>query len=98
MAGHQTRNDSEGKSSSSSTRRPHLEKLETFLNQRIRVSVSDGRSFTGSFAGVDPSKNVLMTNTEERKGDDTRYVGLIMIPGKHLVRMEAEMIDEDEYA
>ncbi|CAO3689828.1 unnamed protein product [Rhizopus microsporus] len=42
---------------------------------------------------VDKQKNVILANTKEYRGAEERLVGLVMIPGKHLVKMETEDLE-----
>ncbi|TPX59142.1 hypothetical protein PhCBS80983_g02671 [Powellomyces hirtus] len=66
------------------------EKLQSMLNQRIRISITDGRVFIGYFMCIDKGRNVILASTEEFKDDERRFVGLIMIPGAHLTKVEVE--------
>jgi len=61
----------------------------------MRVTVSDGRVFLGSFAGTDQPLNILLVNTEEyqpkrEENLDGRYVGQVVIPWRLIVKIEAE--------
>ncbi|KIK66069.1 hypothetical protein GYMLUDRAFT_38544 [Collybiopsis luxurians FD-317 M1] len=51
-------------SSSSSPSSP-IEKLRGLLSSTLRITVSDGRIFLGSFIGTDQPMNILLTDTEE---------------------------------
>jgi small nuclear ribonucleoprotein (snRNP)-like protein len=70
--------------------RTHVEQLKNCLLKRCCVTCSDGRHFVGYFVCVDPYKNVVLTSAQEYSGDQSRYVGLIMIPGEHLRRFYVE--------
>ncbi|KFA49285.1 hypothetical protein S40293_07865 [Stachybotrys chartarum IBT 40293] len=90
------------------------EYLSSLLNHTLRVVVTDGRMFSGSFKCTDPDKNVILAHayeyrqpTAEKKAEGvqeaastsqatvtldmtSRYLGLIVIPGEHIVKMEVE--------
>lgn len=80
----------------------NVERLKGLLKQTIRVSVTDGRVFVGTFAGTDKQLNVLLINADEYRlgpdagpdGLDGRYVGQIMVPWRLVVRVEARLGDE----
>ncbi|KAK0232929.1 hypothetical protein IW262DRAFT_1451502 [Armillaria fumosa] len=67
--------------------------LESFFRRILRITVTDGRVFIGSFAGTDKPLNILLVNTEEfRMGADEnpdgRFVGQIMVPWHLVVKVE----------
>ena len=58
-----------------------------------RVSIQDGRIFIGNFACIDREKNIVLSNTEEYRtgeGPRGRYVGLVMIPWRWVIKAEVE--------
>jgi small nuclear ribonucleoprotein (snRNP)-like protein len=68
--------------------------LHAFLQEILRVTISDGRVFLGSFVGTDRELNILLLNTDEYRigpaeNPDGRYVGQVMIPWKLVSRVEA---------
>ncbi|KAJ3031327.1 UNVERIFIED_CONTAM: hypothetical protein HDU68_005069 [Siphonaria sp. JEL0065] len=79
---------------------PEIRELESMLGVKAQIEASDGRKFTGVFMCIDKYKNVILTGAEEfsvgtdedtgEKKDERRYVGMIMVPGKHLVKMSIE--------
>ncbi|KAI8364580.1 hypothetical protein BD560DRAFT_402795 [Blakeslea trispora] len=71
----------------------NIRKLQSYLNFKSRVRISDGRVFIGTFVCIDKDKNMILAQTEEFRGTEKRLVGLVMIPGKHLVKVEAEDLD-----
>jgi small nuclear ribonucleoprotein (snRNP)-like protein len=80
--------------SNSSTAVVHL---QSQLRQTLRISVSDGRVFVGTFAGTDQLLNIILINTEEyRSGQgespNGRYVGQVMVPWKLIWRVEAKIL------
>ena len=44
---------------------PTIVRLQSLLCQFIRISISDGRIFIGTFAGTDKLLNIILTNAEE---------------------------------
>ncbi|KAK0207946.1 hypothetical protein DFS33DRAFT_1254991 [Desarmillaria ectypa] len=87
--------------------------LESFFRRILRITVTDGRVFIGSFAGTDEPLNILLVNTEEFRigpdeNPDGRFVGQIMVPWHLVVKVEVyredasdsealEYNDEDRY-
>ncbi|KAG6825457.1 hypothetical protein H0H92_003646, partial [Tricholoma furcatifolium] len=74
---------------------PALTRLQALLRQVLRVTVTDGRIFLGTFAGTDQPLNLLLVNAEEyrlgpEENPDGRYVGQIVIPWRLIVSVEAE--------
>ncbi|KAJ7871320.1 hypothetical protein B0H13DRAFT_1634276 [Mycena leptocephala] len=72
-----------------------VERLKSLLCETLRVTVTDGRIFIGSFAGTDQPLNILLLNTDEfRLGPDEnpdgRYVGQILIPWRLVVKAEVQ--------
>lgn len=73
-----------------------LDRLKALLRQVVRVTISDGRIFIGSFAGTDQPLNILLINAEEyrlglEENPDGRYVGQVVIPWRLIVKVEAEV-------
>jgi small nuclear ribonucleoprotein (snRNP)-like protein len=75
-----------------------VQAIEKWLNQRLRIRISDQRSFEGLFKCVDRDCNIVLQCTEEfRDGfsrrtfltvDHQRLVGLVVIPGKHIENVQ----------
>ncbi|KAH7911836.1 hypothetical protein BJ138DRAFT_867437 [Hygrophoropsis aurantiaca] len=70
--------------------------LRRLLKETLRVHVSDGRVFLGTFMGTDQLLNILLVNTEEYRfatGRDSepssRFVGQVMIPWRLIIQVEA---------
>lgn len=69
--------------------------LGTLLRSVLRITITDGRIFIGTFAGTDQPLNVLLVNAEEYRVGlnecaDGRYVGQVLIPWKFVVSVEAQ--------
>ena len=69
-------------------------KLSQWLNKSLKVTISDGRILVGVFVCVDRDINLIIGNCNEylseeemEQGVDARFLGLAMIPGKHIVRI-----------
>ncbi|CAG8679086.1 14413_t:CDS:2 [Funneliformis caledonium] len=76
---------------------PKIKQLRSYLNLQIRITASDGRIFNGIFMCIDKYKNIILSQTEEVRDDERRFVGLVMIPGKHIFKAEIEDLDSDIY-
>ncbi len=84
--------------------RPAVSHIQALLQRTLRISISDGRLFVGTFACVDKQLNIVLTNTEEfRSGPPVsppaqgRYVTMVMIPWKFVTKVEAQELVTDEY-
>lgn len=54
--------------------------------------MTDTRVLIGTFLCTDVQANVILGMTSEYKtGEEERFLGLVMIPGRHIVSMEADM-------
>lgn len=66
-----------------------------FVGRTSIVHIPDGRAFCGTFLCVDSGRNIILANTEETRltpeGRTTsRNVGMVMIPGDHVVKVEVQ--------
>ncbi|XP_077444736.1 uncharacterized protein LOC144065618 isoform X2 [Stigmatopora argus] len=73
------------------------QKLQGLLNKNMRIRMTDGRTLVGLFLCTDRDCNVILGSAQEfLKSADTfsqtepRVLGLAMIPGHHVVSIEAE--------
>jgi small nuclear ribonucleoprotein (snRNP)-like protein len=77
--------------------------LKGLLRETIRITITDGRIFLGTFVGTDSLLNILLINTEEFRLDPEenrtgRFVGQVLIPWKLTVKVEASGKQElDEF-
>ncbi|KZV89063.1 hypothetical protein EXIGLDRAFT_596954, partial [Exidia glandulosa HHB12029] len=79
---------------------PAVSLLRSYISKLMRVAIADGRVFLGMFACIDKDRNLVLVNTEEfrigvaprqgQMGEGGRYVGMVMIPWKHVVSAEVE--------
>ncbi|ORY81597.1 hypothetical protein BCR37DRAFT_348101 [Protomyces lactucae-debilis] len=51
--------------------------LHDLLNQTLRMTVSDGRSFVGNFMCTDRDASVILSDTWEYRGGKATLEGLI---------------------
>ncbi|KAG6874169.1 hypothetical protein C0995_005587 [Termitomyces sp. Mi166 len=80
---------------------PALIRLKALLRQPLRVTVSDGRIFLGTFAGIDQPLNLLLVNAEEFRTEENhsgRYVGQVVIAWRFVVKVEEEVHKENRHA
>ncbi|KAJ3101153.1 N-alpha-acetyltransferase 38, NatC auxiliary subunit [Phlyctochytrium planicorne] len=68
----------------------HREWLSELLNLKARITTTDKRAFVGIFICVDKDRNIILTGTDEFKAGERRFVGMVMIPGKHIIKAEIE--------
>ena len=76
------------------TTTPAVNAMRALLRQTLRVTILDGRVFLGTFAGTDKLLNILLVNTDEfavrsYANPDGRFVGLVQIPWRLVVKVEA---------
>lgn len=57
--------------------------------------MSDGRILIGPFLCTDKDANVILGVCSEymKEGGESRLLGLVMVPGRHIVTIEADMSD-----
>ncbi|KAI0313047.1 hypothetical protein OF83DRAFT_589693 [Amylostereum chailletii] len=90
-------------STTPATREPgeSIKLLKSLLRTTLRVTVTDGRIFIGMFVGTDKGLNIILINTDEfRLGPDEnpggRYIGMVLLPWRLVVRVEAQEGNSDE--
>jgi small nuclear ribonucleoprotein (snRNP)-like protein len=80
------------------------EKVQSLLGERIKCTLDDGRSVTGTFLCVDRLTNLILTNaleermvysadysdTKDEKIVTTRSLSQVMIPGERLQMLEVD--------
>jgi len=67
----------------------------------MRISVTDGRIFIGTFVGTDKALNILLVNTDEYRVEpgenpNGRFVGQVLLPWKIVKKVEYGAGDQDE--
>ena len=73
-----------------------LSAVQGLLNDTLRVTVTDGRIFLGTFVGTDSELNILLLNTDEfrlgpNENPNGRFVGQVMIPWRLVNKVEARL-------
>ncbi|XP_078615726.1 N-alpha-acetyltransferase 38, NatC auxiliary subunit-like [Branchiostoma floridae x Branchiostoma japonicum] len=79
------------------------QKLRSWLNKSLRVSMTDGRTLIGVFLCTDRDKNVILGSCQEyiqdpdnTSGEDPRVLGLAMVPGHHILKIEYDDITANQ--
>ncbi|XP_066252928.1 N-alpha-acetyltransferase 38, NatC auxiliary subunit [Euwallacea similis] len=77
---------------------PGATKLRSWLNKTLKVLMTDGRTLIGVFLCTDRDANVILGSCSEylpadtpSSNEDPRMLGLVMIPGKHIVTVHIDM-------
>jgi len=64
------------------------QKLASWLNKNMKITMSDGRVLVGIFMCTDKECNVILASCSEYVKEDSdtepRTLGLAMIPGQHI--------------
>ncbi|KAG4080087.1 hypothetical protein HA402_014527 [Bradysia odoriphaga] len=71
---------------------PGREKLRSWLYSIFRIVLTDKRILVGTFLCTDSAANVIlgMCTEDTEKGGEERMLGLVMVPGRHIVSMERD--------
>lgn len=72
--------------------------LRSWLNKNLRIIMTDGRILIGSFLCTDSKANVILGMCSEFTKDsmDERILGLVMVPGRHIVNICVDMSEPRE--
>lgn len=78
---------------------PSVAQLRALLGKELRITIKDGRIFIGNFACTDKALNVILTSVyefpvgwqEDHLVENGRFVGMIMFPWRHIVKIEVHM-------
>lgn len=80
-------------------------KLRSWLNKSLRIEMSDGRILIGVFLCTDRDANVILGSCSEYLPEETdaassskeepRMLGLVMVPGKHIVSVSVDKNEND---
>lgn len=77
---------------------PGALKLRSWLNKTLKVKMTDGRTLIGVFLCTDQDANIILGSCSEYLppdpnllNEDPRMLGLVMIPGKHIVTVHIDM-------
>ncbi|XP_070560844.1 N-alpha-acetyltransferase 38-B, NatC auxiliary subunit-like isoform X2 [Ptychodera flava] len=73
-------------------------KLHGWLNKRMKICMTDGRTLIGTFLCTDKDRNVILGSCEEyvnppdsEEKEDPRVLGLAMVPGPHIVSINVDL-------
>ena len=64
-----------------------LDLLEKQLNSRLLVTLKDGRTMEGKLVGFDQYMNLVLEETDERKDQQTRRLGTVVLRGNNVLSM-----------
>lgn len=73
-----------------------VDQIKNFLKKILRITITDGRIFIGTFAGTDKPLNIILVNADEFRIDtngvcsEGRFVGQVMFPWKMVVKVEVQ--------
>lgn len=86
---------------------PGAVKLRSWLNQLLRITMTDGRVLIGMFFCTDRDANIILGACSEylpeemdidgitvKEIEEPRLLGLVMVPGKHIVNISVDQSDE----
>lgn len=76
---------------------PAVAALAKTLDSLYRISISDGRVFTGQFVCIDPQGNIVLDRTTEAvpgKDVEPRDVGMVLVPKRFWLRVERDVWGE----
>lgn len=77
---------------------PKQNKMMQLINQRLRLTLTDGRTLVGQLLAYDKHLNLVIADVEEfrrgRAGEQRRTLGLLMLRGKHVVSMCPEGVPD----
>lgn len=62
-----------------------LNVLEKTLNQKLSLLLKDGRVLEGRLVGFDDYMNMVLEDTEERKEEDQRRLGTVILRGNNII-------------
>ena len=71
-------------------------KMISFIDETLHVTLADGREMTGTFKAFDKHMNIVLTDALEtrthRKTQEkiTRQLGLVLLRGEHVVGVRVE--------
>ncbi|XP_056637863.1 N-alpha-acetyltransferase 38-B, NatC auxiliary subunit [Diorhabda sublineata] len=78
--------------------------LRSWLNKSFKVEMTDGRVLVGIFLCTDRDANIILGSCSEYLpsehksktiNEEPRMLGLVMIPGKHIVSLHIDSSDYD---
>lgn len=83
---------------------PGRQKLKSWLNKNLKIEMTDGRVLVGVFLCTDRDANVILGSCseylqpEEGGGiEEPRVLGLVMVPGRHIVSIHLDDITSQQH-
>ncbi|XP_012278547.1 N-alpha-acetyltransferase 38, NatC auxiliary subunit [Orussus abietinus] len=73
---------------------PAKKKLKEWLNHHLRIKMTDGRVLCGAFLCTDRDANIILGSCSEflsEEHTEARVLGLVMVPGRHIVTIHMDM-------
>eukprot|EP00743_Colponemidia_sp_Colp-15_P009861 GILK01010806.1.p1 GENE.GILK01010806.1~~GILK01010806.1.p1 ORF type:complete len:107 (+),score=11.96 GILK01010806.1:40-321(+) len=76
-----------------------VENVRSMLGCTMKIEVTDGRVMYGTFMCTDKMSNIILcrahevrnvNNADGSKREERRTLGLIMVPGQHVVKCEID--------
>ncbi|KAK9328370.1 hypothetical protein V1520DRAFT_217934 [Lipomyces starkeyi] len=72
--------------------------ISQYISVPFIVTTTDGRQFHGPLIGTDREQNIILGDATEklpigfksRRNEGFRYVGMIVVPGKYILRIDAD--------
>lgn len=79
-----------------SGRLAEFELRTSLVDHTVLIHSTDGRAFKGRLVCVDGARNAMLQSATEIRPPapyTTRYVGPVMVPGAHIVRVEVKPVE-----
>ncbi|XP_050442975.1 N-alpha-acetyltransferase 38, NatC auxiliary subunit [Adelges cooleyi] len=77
-------------------------KLMGWLNQQMKIHLTDGRILIGTFVCTDKDANIILSscyeyfNEKDLETGESRLLGLVMIPGRHVISIHTDVQQKSE--
>ena len=68
---------------------PPVHLLERVVQQKVTLALKDGRQLTGRLLGVDEHMNLVLDDTQETSGEQSRHLGRVILRGSSVVTLFA---------
>jgi len=59
--------------------------LERNLNKKVSVLLKDQRTLEGLLVGFDEHMNIVLDDTQEKKGENERKLGRVVLRGNNVI-------------
>ncbi|VVC34379.1 LSM domain containing 1,LSM domain, eukaryotic/archaea-type,LSM domain [Cinara cedri] len=77
-------------------------KLMSWLNQQMKIHLLDGRVLVGTFVCTDKDAHIILSscyeyfNEKDLDTGESRLLGLVMIPGRHIISIHTDVQQTSE--